>query len=45
MSPQMGSTWYCELCQVEVWVNHVPMRWRCRRCRKWMVRVRPREQR
>jgi hypothetical protein len=40
MATPTGSTWYCELCQVEVWVNHVPQRWRCRMCRKWMVRVR-----
>jgi hypothetical protein len=45
MSPQTGSTWYCELCQVEVWVRHVPKRRRCRLCRKWMVRVWPHTQR
>ena len=26
MSPQTGSTWHCELCQIEVWVRRVPKR-------------------
>jgi hypothetical protein len=39
MSPS-GSTWWCELCMVEVRLVHVPTRWRCRLCRKWMVRKR-----
>jgi hypothetical protein len=45
MSAPTGSTWYCERCQIEVWVRHVPTRQRHRVCRKWMVRVRPRAQR
>ena len=39
-NPSPGSTWFCELCQVEVWVRHQPQRQRCKRCRKWMVRTR-----
>jgi hypothetical protein len=45
MSPSGGSTWWCELCQVEVWVRYVPKRQRHAVCWKWMVRVRPRAQR
>jgi hypothetical protein len=45
MATLRGSTWYCELCQIEVWVHHVPKRLRHVVCRKWMVRVRLREQR
>jgi hypothetical protein len=41
MATPTGSTGYCELGQVAVWVRHVPQRWRCRMCRKWMVRVWP----
>jgi hypothetical protein len=37
-APVGGSVWYCELCQVEVWVAHVPKRLRHTLCRKWMVR-------
>jgi hypothetical protein len=43
MSPSGGSTWYCELCQVTVWVAPQPKRLRHIVCRKWMVRVRPRD--
>jgi len=39
MSAPTGSTWFCELCRVEVWVRHVPTRLRCRLCRKWMTRL------
>jgi hypothetical protein len=39
MAPR-GSTWWCELCQVTVWVRHVPKRWCCRLRRKWMTRTR-----
>jgi hypothetical protein len=45
MVPLTGSTWYCELCHVMVWVAHIPTRLRHALCRKWMVRVRLREQR
>jgi hypothetical protein len=38
--PASGSVWWCELCQAEVWVRHVPKRLRCRLCRKWMTRRR-----
>jgi hypothetical protein len=38
MATSTGSRWYCELCQVEVWVRHVPTRLRHVVCRKWMVR-------
>jgi hypothetical protein len=34
-----GSTWYCELCRVSVWVAYVPKRLRHVVCRKWMTRV------
>jgi hypothetical protein len=37
MTPS-GSTWWCELCQVTVWVGHAPKRLRHTVCRKWMVR-------
>jgi hypothetical protein len=40
MSPQTGSTWSCELCQVTVWVRHVLTRLRHVVCRKWMTRIR-----
>jgi hypothetical protein len=39
MSPSGGSTWWCELCQRQVWVHHVSKRLRCVYCRKFMVRV------
>jgi hypothetical protein len=45
MATLRGSTWSCELCQIEVWVRHVPKRLRHVVYRKWMVRVQPREQR
>jgi hypothetical protein len=38
MSPPTGRTWSCELCQVEVWVAHIPTRLRHVVRRKWMVR-------
>jgi len=41
MAPSGGSTWYCELCQVTVWVAHQPKRLRHVVCRKFMTRVRP----
>jgi len=34
MAPSGGSTWYCELCQVTVWVAHQPKRLRHVVCRK-----------
>jgi hypothetical protein len=34
MSDQTGSTWWCALCQVTVWVRHAPKRRRYQRCRK-----------
>jgi hypothetical protein len=40
MAPS-GSTWWCELCQVEVWVAHVPKRLRHAACQKFMTRVWP----
>jgi hypothetical protein len=39
MATSTGSTWRCELCQVEVWVRQVPRRLRHTLCRKWMVRT------
>jgi hypothetical protein len=42
MSHSGGSIWYCELCQRQVWVPHVPKRLRCAYCRKFMVWVAPR---
>jgi hypothetical protein len=45
MATLTGSTWWCELCRVEVWVCDVPKWQRHMVCRKWMVRVRPRAQR
>jgi hypothetical protein len=39
MATPTGSIWYCELCQVEVWLAHQPKRQRCRYCRKWMTRL------
>ena len=41
MAPSTGSTWFCALCGVEVWVARQLKRRRCRLCRKWMVRVWP----
>ena len=41
MAISAGSTWWCELCQVEVWVAHQPTRLRHVVCRKWMTRVWP----
>jgi len=38
MATPTGSTWWCELCQLEVWVAHQPKRLRHVVCRKWMVR-------
>jgi hypothetical protein len=40
-----GSRWYCELCHVEVWVAYQPKRLRHVVCRKWMVRLSPRNTR
>jgi hypothetical protein len=37
MTPS-GSTWWCTLCQIEVWVRHSPKRLRHTVFRKWMVR-------
>jgi hypothetical protein len=33
MSAPTGSTWWCELCQIEVWLAHQAKRQRCRSCR------------
>jgi len=35
-----GSTWFCEVCMIEVWLAHQPKRRRCRLCRQWMTRTR-----
>jgi hypothetical protein len=35
-----GSTWYCGLCQITVWIRSTPTRQRCRLCRKFMTRIR-----
>jgi hypothetical protein len=44
MAPSGGSTWSCGLCQVTVWVRRTPRHLRHANCRKWMVRVWPRNQ-
>jgi hypothetical protein len=38
MATPKGSTWWCELCGIEVWIRGTPKRQRCASCRKWMVR-------
>jgi hypothetical protein len=39
MASSGGSVWHCELCAVTIWLAHQPKRWRCRLCRKWMIRA------
>jgi hypothetical protein len=44
MAPS-GSRWWCDVCFVAVTVNYVPKRLRHTVCRKWMVRVWPKQTR